>query len=106
VVGILISPIILAISKSVEDYGDTPLSKKLDGSFFDFMLEYFRLGFGCVLNFTSDPNFQDTLNGELVDVCMGTSIFLAFYVISLFLLQLTITTVSRTNPSLRSLIIH
>lgn len=74
VAGIILSPILLAISYKYDTYGDdSPLGAlQEDGSpFSEFYIKYISLGFQCAFNFNDDANFNVTQDDGtvLTDVC-------------------------------------
>ena len=81
IVGIVISPFVLQVSKSYEDYGAADNVTEM--SLGTFMKWYFGKGFSCLLELDNDD-----------ERCDYSFIYLMGYVISLFLLQLTLTYVS------------
>ena len=84
-----LSPVILGISRKYENYGSNILAT--DTSYIEFLGNYAKYGFGCVFNFKSEEVYRQ----DGVDVCRFTIFPLIFYVLSIFVLQASITTVSK-----------
>jgi hypothetical protein len=84
IVGILILPAILAVSKEYENYGGSPLADAVDGSFLDFVVAYFTTGFECVFKMSPSDNSH----------CEFSFFYLLGYVLSIFIIQLSLTSVS------------
>lgn len=89
VVGIIMTPFILQLSKNYEEYGpesgiDDPQAMGLS----QFMGTYFSNGFSCLFGM-EDRRF---------DRCEGSFFYLLGYVFSLFVLQVTLTYVSADSP--------
>lgn len=80
-VGVLITPIILKISKEYEDYAENPAFDGIETmSFAEFMQIYFTEGFSCLV-----------IMGNPDDTCNFILFYLVAYVGSLFVLQLSLT---------------
>lgn len=77
IVGIILTPAILKISQTYENYGDSPLAKYSDGSFGSFAENYFIYGTECIFSFKKNhPN----------DHCEFSLLYLLGYAISIFVL--------------------
>ena len=63
IVGLALSPIILAISRKYESYGTNILAS--DSTYYEFLGNYAKYGFGCVLNFKSEEVYKQ----DGYDVC-------------------------------------
>lgn len=63
IVGLALSPIILAISRKYESYGTNILAS--DTTYYEFLGNYAKYGFGCVLNFKSEEVYKQ----DGYDVC-------------------------------------
>jgi hypothetical protein len=89
-VGCMITPAILSISQQYEDYStnDTPLANYSSESFGTFAKAYFYYGFNCILGF--DKSVEADPQGQ----CENSFWFMMGYVVSIFVLQLTLTSVS------------
>ena len=84
VVGIIMTPFILTVSKQYEDYSSNKqIDSPKDMPLSEFMKDYFREGFNCLLE----------LNDETAE-CHWSFVYLLGYVFSLFVFQLSITYVS------------
>lgn len=86
IVGVVIAPFVLMISREYEDYSQTPLSDDQNLNTWEFIGRYFAMGFDCVFSGGDNPdNFiQD-------NHCNWAWIPLLGYVLALFALQLSIT---------------
>ena len=82
--GLIITPFILQVSKNYEDYDGSDVVDPKDMDLSDFMGIYFREGFTCLFD-TDDANDAR---------CDYSFLFLLGYVVSLFVLQLSLTYVS------------
>lgn len=81
-VGVAISPLVLSLSKEYEDYGHADIDAQ-NLSLSEFMGWYFGGGLSCLFEVNNgDPN------------CDYSFVYLLGYVLSLFMLQLTLTYVS------------
>jgi len=92
-VGLVIFPIVMAISKSLEkDVADTkadPLQPIIDdpkATLTDFMEAYLRLGFSCIFAFNETDVKMEKCNGSLI--------FILGYTFSLIGMQLSLISVS------------
>jgi len=56
IVGLALSPVILGISRKYENYGSSVLAN--DTTYIEFLGNYAKYGFGCVLNFKSDEVYR------------------------------------------------
>ena len=84
VVGIIITPFILQVSKEYEDYSETPaIVDPKNMALSDFMGIYFSEGLSCL--------FEVDSPGEH---CNYSFVYLLGYVFSLFVLQVSLTYVS------------
>ena len=85
VVGTISTPLVLSISKNYEDYeGNEALPDPKNMALGDFMKTYFSEGFKCLI-----------IMGDTTDTCNFVLFYLIGYVFSLFVLQLSLTYVSR-----------
>ena len=82
IVGIVISPLILNFSRNYEDYRPVHFDPHTE-ALGDFMKWYFLKGFNCIFEVNID-------NGESAR-CHYSSVFMIGYVLSLFVLQITLT---------------
>ena len=81
VVGLIITPFILQISKQYEDYGGSEIPDAKDMDLSDFMGDYFQEGFQCLFDSADQSDSR----------CDYSFIYLLGYVVSLFVLQLSLT---------------
>lgn len=85
IVGLLITPAILAISKEYENYDNSPLANvAADGSLSAFIGAYFATGFECVFSMSASDSSH----------CEFSLFYLIGYVVSIFVIQLTLSSVS------------
>lgn len=63
-VGLLITPFVLQVSKWKDDYSGTPLADQASISLFEFMVKYFSLGLQCVFAIK-----KDSIDGIEHDYC-------------------------------------
>ena len=84
VVGVIITPFILQVSKEYEDYSDNPaINDPKNMALSTFMATYFREGLTCLFQLNDNH-----------DQCDYSFIYLLGYVFSLFVLQISLTYVS------------
>ena len=89
VVGVVMTPFILQISKQYEDYSkNKQIEDPKDLPLGEFIRDYFSEGFSCLLE----------LNDETKE-CHYSFVFLLGYVFSLFVLQLSLTYVSHLSSA-------
>lgn len=103
IAGIILSPILLAISYKYDNYTeDSPLGKLQTNQapFSEFYFKYIELGFGCAFNIEDNGTTYD--DGGVSDVCQYTMLPLFFYVISIFGLQLSIQTLMVNKATLNA----
>lgn len=85
VVGVIITPFVLQVSKEYEDYSaNTEITNPKDIPLFEFMGDYFSEGMTCL--------FQ--IEEKSTDRCNYSFVYLLGYVFSLFVMQLSLTYVS------------
>ena len=89
VVGIMITPAILSISKEYENYDGAGFDPK-QMHLWEFIGTYFSRGFSCLLE------TKDVGSGENNEHCKFSFLYLMGYVFALFLLQVTLTYVSKS----------
>ncbi len=93
IVGLIITPVILAISKEYENYDGSPLAVPAEESLGKFFTAYFKTGFECVFSMSA----SDTSH------CEFSLFYIIGYVVSIFVFQLTLTSVSlKSSDSLYS----
>jgi hypothetical protein len=85
ILGVILTPVILAISMSLDDFGepDDPLNGFEKNGFGVFFQAYMQMGIKCIFQVADDGN-----------KCRFSFLWIITYVISLFVLQACLTTVS------------
>ena len=84
--GLAISPLILNFSKHYENYKPVDMYDPSQETLGDFMRWYFEKGLNCI--FHVNPNISDI---TAKDKCHYSFYYMMGYVLSLFMLQITLT---------------
>lgn len=84
--GLIITPAIIGISQQYENYSKGPLKDLQTGEFGPFFAGYFYNGFQCIFRTQPEPN--------LYPDCEFGFMYILGYVISIFVIQITLASVS------------